>query len=142
MVKNYQRGAYSSLRTGRAYYPNSRSYRPRMGYSQWRPQNSYRPPFRTRGYQGKGKNFKIFAPLTWIAGFVVGATDFDDRIPAEVKVGVANGPYSGKMGGKVKQFGQGMCFGDLMQKRVLPMLGINIGNTGSSTTGTSGVNRI
>ena len=132
--------AYNKPYTKR-YTPRSTKgkvqYYAKRGYSRSMP---YVKKF-AGGYQSKGKNFSVMLPLTWIAGAVFGATDFDNKIPAVVKVGVATMPISGKWGGKAKQFAQGMCFGDLIQKQLLPMLGIKIGGNTGGASG-NGVNQI
>ena len=144
--RNANTGAYSRLSTGRAYYPNRRyqsSYRRYAGYGQGRPSGGY-GSFGGRfakGYSGKGQDLKLFAPMTWIVGAIAGLSDFDNKIPAVAKVGLATAPVSGKLGGKAKQFAQGMCFGDLIQKQVLPLLGIKIGGNTGGASG-NGVNQI
>lgn len=127
------KGAYSSLRTGRTYYPNSRNIIARnVGYYNRRPRNAY------RGYQKKkSSDFKFVRSTPWLLGALVGLTDIDNKIPATAKVLAATMPVSGRIGGKIRGVGQGMCFGDVIQKNILPMLGIRIG-AGASTGGNAG----
>lgn len=115
-------------RPRRAYYPVRRYYRMGRRYAR-------------RAYYGYRRQnaFRFSAPLPWLAGIVVGLTDFDDKIPAEVKVAAATGPWGGKYGGMVRQAGAGMCFGDLLQKNLLPRIGIKLGNAGTSS-GSNGAN--
>lgn len=146
MVRKSNYGAYSSLSTGRAYYPNRRNqsaYRRYAGYGQRRPSGGYGSFGRSfsRGVQGKGQDLRLFAPMTWIVGAIAGLSDIDNKIPAVAKVGLATAPVTGKLGGKAKQFAQGMCFGDLLQKQLLPMLGIKIGGNTGGASG-NGVNQI
>lgn len=130
------KGAYSSLRTGRTYYPNSRSfYARRVGYYNRRPRNAY------RGYQKKGSDFKFVRSTPWLLGALVGLTDIDNKIPATAKVLAATMPVSGRIGGKIRGVGQGMCFGDVIQKNILPMLGIKIG-AGANTGNNGGANYV
>ena len=131
------KGAYSNLRTGRTYYPNSRRpfYLSKVGYYYRRPRNAY------RGYQKKGADFKLVRSVPWIIGGLIGFTDIDNKIPASAKVLAATMPVSGRIGGKIRSVGQGMCFGDVVQKNVLPLIGIKIG-AGAHTVNNGGANYV
>ena len=61
-------------RPRRAYYPVRRYYRMGRRYAR-------------RAYYGYRRQnaFRFSAPLPWLAGIVVGLTDFDDKIPAELQ---------------------------------------------------------
>lgn len=127
----YRKSNYGRKNYNRSYNRNTRSYY-NARYGGFRGRAKY--------YGSRIKNnqaFRLNAPLTWLAGFVIGLTDFDNKIPALAKVTCANMPVTGKIGGRVRSVAQGMCLGDVFQKNVLPLLGI--GSKTTSNTSSNGV---
>lgn len=116
-----RRGSYNGRQRWyrRAYYGARRAYT------------------RSNARNGYNKAVRLNSPLTWIAGAAIGLLDVDDKIPAELKVGLANMPLTGSVAGRVRSVAAGMCFGDLLQKNILPRAGIVLGNAGN-TANTAG----
>ena len=106
--------------------------RRKYGYRSSRP---YRVYTRVKNNQA----FRFVAPWTWLAGCAVGLLDFDDKIPAELKVGIGNMPLSGSVGGRARNLASGLCFGDLLQKNLLPRVGIRLGSVKQSDVASTGV---
>ena len=52
----------------------------------------------------------------FIGGLVAGLTNYDNKIPADIRIAAAAAPVSGI--GVVKSVAQGMILGDILQKRV------------------------
>lgn len=91
--------------------------------------------YRKGGWRGRARNYGRRAygygkrmygrtglnmTMPFLAGTIVGLTDFDKVIPAEIKLGVAVLPVKGV--GSIKGFAQGLIAGDLIQG----MTGINL----------------
>jgi len=70
------------------------------------------------------------ASMPYVAGFVIGMTNYDKQIPAVLKLGVACAPYGLMRGGlgTVQKLAQGMVLGDLVQVKT----GFTLGGNGSS----------
>lgn len=98
---------------------------------------------RGKGYYARAKRSRYgragIASMPYILGGLIGMTDLDKNIPAEIKLLAAIMP-SGvtkaiPKGGMIKAVAQGMLLGDVIQART----GINLMNLGSgSTSGGSG----
>lgn len=101
------------------------AYRKRYG--------NFRKRFSGYGKRAKGYYNKSGLQLSteFIAGVAIGLTNYDARIPAELKILGACAPVKGF--GKIKAFSQGMLLGDVIQART----GINILG-GSSTVSNGG----
>lgn len=67
--------------------------------------------YRRRSYRRSGTSVRLSPEF--LAGVVVGFTDLDDKIPAELVLGVAAAPVTGI--GKVKAAAQGIIIGNLVQ---------------------------
>lgn len=86
---------------------------------------------RTR-YAGKAKGI-LGMSTPYVVGIVLGLTDLDKVIPAEIKLGAAIAPGGIMKGslGQVKAVAQGMLLGDLIQSRT----GFNLlGGSGEAST--------
>lgn len=98
-----------------------------------RASGSYHGARKRYGGQSKGI---LGASMPYIAGFVIGMTNFDKTIPAEIKLGVACAP-SGLMRGGLgvaQKFAQGLVLGDIVQLKT----GFTLGGGNGSTTNTDG----
>lgn len=84
------------------------------------------------GYRIKARGYYKKSGLSlsteFLAGAVVGLTNYDAKIPAELKILAACAPVKGF--GRIKAFAQGMLLGDVIQART----GINIMGGGTIST--------
>jgi len=95
----------------RKYYNRARSYAG-GGYRRSRNYGD-----RARSYYRKQNMVKLNIRKEWAAGAAVGFTNQDDKIPisAEHKLMLATMPVGGSIGGPVKGFFSGLCFGNAAQ---------------------------
>lgn len=69
-----------------------------------------------RGLQAGYGGFGLRLSTEYIAGIIIGMTNYDKQIPAEIKLAAAVAPITGL--GKVKGFAQGLVLGDLIQNKM------------------------
>ena len=75
----------------------------------------YGASFRRRGFAGSYGGYGMNLSTPFLAGAVVGYTNMDDKIPAELTMLGASAPIRGKGFGTVKGFSQGVIMGNLLQ---------------------------
>lgn len=75
----------------------------------------YGVSFSRRGFAGSygGYGFNLSTPF--LAGAIIGFTNMDDKIPAEVTLAGASMPIKGKGFGMIKAVSQGVLMGNLIQ---------------------------
>jgi len=75
----------------------------------------YGASFSRRGFAGSYGGYGLNLSTPFLAGAIIGFTNMDDKIPAEVTLAGASMPIKGKGFGMIKAVSQGVLMGNLIQ---------------------------
>ncbi|MDO9573467.1 MAG: hypothetical protein Q7I94_00625 [Candidatus Contubernalis sp.] len=78
----------------------------------------YAGNFSRRGFSGSVGGYGLNLSTPFMAGALIGFTNMDDKIPAEITLAGASMPIKGKGFGTVKAVSQGILMGNLIQSLV------------------------
>ena len=70
------------------------------------------------GFAGSFGGYGLNLSTPWLAGAVVGFTNLDEKIPAELTLAASSIPLKGRGIGPIKGFAQGVLCGNLIQSLV------------------------